>query len=333
MKTVDQVCAAFEFESLKQGHSRNTRRKYLEVVREFSHMLKEREIDGPQAYFDFLSARKKLSPKSVKFALNPLKFLYERVLNKEFGQYRLPIVKNKGRIPCDLSITDTINIIAILDRLPRLQAALLAGTGMRVESDMLKLRLKDIHLADGVIKIQSGKGDKSRVLLIPNVIKSELASQIERCKKQWLADRQRRIICPIDSPSLMRKYGRATFATLPWYWLFPSQKVHGQERWHATDKRLSTALKVAAEELGITQRVHPHALRHTYATTLLRQGADIRTIQTQLGHSNIETTEIYLHAMGAKGVQSPLDHFEPGKIVPFAAPTLDPPSASRVRLP
>ena len=105
----------------------------------------------------------------------------------------------------------------------------------------------------------------------------------------------------------MRKLGRRTFGSLPWFWLFPSQKVHGQERWHATDRKIVTALRTAAAELGITQRVNPHALRHSYATGLLRNGVDIRTIQEQLGHSNLETTEIYLHAAGMKSVTSPLD--------------------------
>jgi integrase len=109
----------------------------------------------------------------------------------------------------------------------------------------------------------------------------------------------------------MRKFGRRTFGTLPWFWLFPSRNVHaterGPERWHATDKRLATGLKEAAEILGITQRVHPHAFRHSYATNLLRSGTDIRTIQQQLGHTSVETTEIYAHAMGSKGVDSPLD--------------------------
>ena len=131
--------------------------------------------------------------------------------------------------------------------------------------------------------------------------------EIAACRRQWEMDRAKGIICPHPQASLMRKFSRQTFGTLPWFWLFPSQKVHGCERWYATDKRLVSALREAAGLLGITQRVNPHALRHSYATGLLRDGVDVRTIQEQLGHTSLETTEIYLHASGDKAVQSPLD--------------------------
>ncbi|MFM2242975.1 MAG: hypothetical protein RLZ97_1830 [Verrucomicrobiota bacterium] len=310
-KTVPEVLAAFDLASRAAGHSRNTRRGYLATVEEFATMLHAREIDGPQSYFDHLAGVKCLSSKSVWHALNPLKFLYERVLEKEFGQYRLPKRNTGRRIPSELSHADIINLLCLLDRIPRLQAGLLYGCGLRVESDMLKLRLKDIHLDDGVLVIQSGKGDKSRALRLPQSLIPELRRQVDACRRQWQIDRSSGTICPIDDDSLMRKFGRRTFGTLPWFWLFPSRNLHqtdrGPERWHATDKRLVTGLKEAAATLGITQRVHPHAFRHSYATNLLRSGTDIRTIQQQLGHTNVQTTEIYAHAMGAKGVDSPLD--------------------------
>lgn len=326
-KTVHQVLAAFELASRQAGHSRNTRRTYLATVEEFATMLQSRRIDGPQAYFDHLSGVKRLASKSVWHALNPLKFLYERVLQKEFGEYRLPRRSKDRRIPCDLSHSNIINILSRLPRIARLQAGLLYGCGLRVESDMLKLRLKDIHLEDGMLVIQSGKGDKARALRLPQSLLPDLRRQVDACRRQWQIDRAAGTVCPIDDPSLMRKFGRRTFGTLPWFWLFPSRNVHatpaGPERWHATDKRLVTALKEAAAELGITQRVHPHAFRHSYATNLLRSGTDIRTIQTQLGHTNVQTTETYAHATGAKGVDSPLDAGQPGPlpdstvIIPF----------------
>jgi site-specific recombinase XerD len=326
-KTVESVLAAFELASRQAGHSRNTLRSYLATVEEFTTMLHARQIDGPQAYFDHLSGVKHLASKSVWHALNPLKFLYERVLEKEFGQYRLPKRNTGRRIPCELSHADIINIMCQLPRIARLQAGLLYGCGLRVESDMLKLRLKDIHLDDGMLVIQSGKGDKSRALRLPQSLLSDLRRQVDACRRQWQKDHAAGTICPIADDSLMRKFGRRTFGTLPWFWLFPSRNVHatdrGPERWHATDKRLATALKDAAETLGITQRVHPHAFRHSYATNLLRSGTDIRTIQQQLGHTSVETTEIYAHASGGKGVESPLDAGHPGPlpdsatIIPF----------------
>lgn len=304
-KTIEQVLDAFENASLSAGHSRNTRSGYRATVREFTGLLISRQITEPQGYFDYLCQVKKLCPASVWHALNPLKFLYERVLDREFGEYRMPKRTKNRRIPCDIDHGDILRILALLPWRERLQAGLLYGCGLRIESDMLKARLKDVHLADRMFVIQCGKGDKSRALRLPDCLVPDMERQITACRKQWEKDRAAGVICPCDSESLMRKFGRNTFGTLPWYWLFPSRNVRGGDRWHATDKGLVTALRDAAETLQITQRVNPHAFRHSYATNLLRSGTDIRTIQDQLGHTSVETTEIYAHAMGGKGTPDP----------------------------
>lgn len=307
MKTVAQVLEAFEVAALKAGLARNTRKTYAPIIAEFVTLLKAGEITGVQDYLDHLSSVKKLSSNSVWHALNPLKFLYEKVLNKEFGTFDLPKRNRNKPMRSVLAMTDVIRMLEIMPRVPRLQAGLLAGAGLRIESDMLTLRLKDIHLADRVITIYEAKGNKSRAVKIPEFVVPDLEIQINACRRQWEADRARGIICPHPQESLMRKLGQRTFGSLPWYWLFPSQKVHGTERWYSSDKRLVSALREAAETLNITQRVNPHALRHSFATGLLRNGVDVRTIQEQLGHTSLETTEIYLHTAGLKTVASPLD--------------------------
>jgi site-specific recombinase XerD len=304
-KTIEQVMEAFEKASLAAGHSRNTRSGYLATVRDFTELLIARRITGPQGYFDHLSQVKKLCPASVWHALNPLKFLYEKVLDQEFGTFRMPKRTKNRRMPCDIAHGDILRMLAIMPWRERLKAGLLYGCGLRIETDMLTARLKDVHLADRMFIIQCGKGDKSRAVRLPECLIPDLERQIRACRKLWEEDRSKDIICPCDSDSLMRKYGRRTFGTLPWYWLFPSRNVRDGNRWHATDKALVTALREAAETLGITQRVNPHAFRHSYATNLLRSGTDIRTIQDQLGHSSVETTEIYAHAMGGKGTPDP----------------------------
>jgi len=317
MKTIQEVINAFEIAALNAGLARNTRKSYSSTIMEFATMMKRGEITGPQGYFDYLASVKKLSPNTVCHALNPLKFLYEKVLCKEFGQYEMPKRNRSKPMRAVLTMREVIAMMETMPRIPRLQTGLLAGCGMRIESDMLTLRLKDIRIEDRVITIYDAKGGKSRALRIPESLIPDLERQIRSCRMQWERDRAKGIICPHPQESLMRKFSRSTFGTLPWYWLFPSQKVHGQERWHATDKRLVAALKEAANLLGITQRVNPHALRHSYATGLLRDGVDVRVIQEQMGHSNLETTEIYLHTAGKKSVASPLDNAAQYNAIPF----------------
>jgi site-specific recombinase XerD len=307
MKTTAQVLAAYEIAALKAGQARNTRKTYAPIIAEYVELLKSGQIGGVQGYLDHLATVKQLSPNSVWHALNPLKFLYEKVLLKEFGQYDLPKRNRSKPMRSVISMTDIIRMLQIMPRIPRLQAGLLAGAGLRIESDMLTLRIKDIHLADRLITIYEAKGNKSRAVRIPEFLVADLQLQIDACRRQWEIDSRAGIICPHPQESFMRKLSRRTFGALPWYWLFPSQKVHGTERWYASDKRLVTALRDAARTLSITQRVNPHALRHSFATGLLRDGVDIRVIQEQMGHTNLETTEIYLHTAGLKTVASPLD--------------------------
>jgi site-specific recombinase XerD len=317
MKTIEEVLAAFEVAALNAGLARNTRTTYRATIAEFAAMMKRGEIQGPQGYFEHLASVKRVSSNTVWHALNPLKFFYEKVLGKEFGQYELPRRNRSKPMRAVLTMREIVSMMETMPRVPRLQAGLLAGCGMRVESDMLTLRLKDVRMADRVITIYEAKGGKSRALKVPEALVKDLQCQIDACRRRWEKDRAAGVICPHPEESLMRKFSRRTFGTLPWYWLVPSQKVHGDERWHATDKRLVTALKEAAEVLGITQRVNPHALRHSYATGLLREGVDVRTIQEQLGHTHLETTEIYLHTAGKRTVDSPLDAAVARNIIPM----------------
>jgi site-specific recombinase XerD len=307
MKNTVQVLAAFENAALKAGLMKNTRDTYARTIREFSDMLKKRHISGVQGYLDYLATVKKLPPNSVCHALNPLKFLYEKVLGKEFGQYDVPKRNRSKPVRSVITMREILGMMETMDRIPRLQTGLLAGCGLRIESDMLTLRLKDIRLEDRVITIYEAKGGKSRTVRIPEFLVADLQIQINACRKQHAQDKARGIVCPHPQESLMRKFGRNTFGTLPWYWLFPSRKVHGTDRWHSTDKRLVFALRDAAEAQGITQRVNPHALRHSFATGLMRNGVDLRSIQEQMGHSSLDTTELYLHTSGGNTVTSPLD--------------------------
>lgn len=302
-----QTLERMEAAGLRRDHMPTTRQSYQASIRHYARLLKQGVVSDPQTYLDHLATVERLSWSSIKKQhLNALNFFYREVLHKDLGELRLPKARAGRRMPNELTHADCINIIARLEGQPRLIAALLYGCGLRI-TEALTLRLKDIQLADAMLTVRGGKGDKDRAVRLPQALIPELAQHMERCRRQWARDQAAGLVCPDPRPSLMRKFGRKTFGTLPWYWLFPSRAIRGDERWHATNQALNKALKIVAADLGIFQRVHPHALRHSYATSLLRTGTDIRTIQQQLGHSDVKTTEIYCNATGARGVDSPLD--------------------------
>jgi site-specific recombinase XerD len=319
---LSEALAKLEAAELRADHMPKTRESYRRVIVDYANLLKAGTIDGAQAYVDYLADTRRLHSVTIRKALSPLNFFHVHVLGVPMGELKLPAARRSRRMPAELTHADCMNLIAALDRGAKLQAALLYGCGLRVEVDMIRLRLKDVRLGAGMIDIQESKGDKSRAVKIPQAILPLLEDQVRRCQWQWEKDRAAGVICPHPRESLMRKFKRPTFGTLPWYWLFPSRSLHetaaGPERWHATPHALEKALKAAAENLRICQRVHPHALRHSYATSLLRDGVDIRTISEQLGHSSLETTQIYLRSVGFRAVDSPMDRAGlPAGILPF----------------
>lgn len=300
---------ALEDEQLKENHKSTTRETYRGWIRDYLDLIKTRVVDGMQSYLDILAVEpRRLSWKSRKQALNALVFFHRRVLKVEVPPKSLNIgIPTKGkRVPVFLTHPECMAIISRLERINRFQSILMYGCGLRV-TECLTLRLKDIDLAAGMLTVRSGKGDKDRTVRLPRSFYPMIEDQIRRCRRQYEKDSRAGLIFPIDDPALMRKLGRSQFKRLCWYWLFPSRVVRGDERWHATTKGLVEPLKVAAECAGILKRVSPHVWRHSYATNLLTSGTDIRTIQDQLGHTSVETTMIYTHAVGFQGTESPLD--------------------------
>jgi site-specific recombinase XerD len=307
MKLSDAL-AALDREQLIENHKSTTRETYRGWVHDYSRLLKDGTVADFQGYLDHLATVRRLSWKSRKQALNALVFFHRRVLKIEIPPNSLNIgIPTKGkRAPVFLTHQECLAVLSRLDRVNRLQSVLMYGCGLRV-TECLTMRLKDIDLASGMITVRSGKGDKDRMVRLPQSFYAMIEEQIRRCRVQFERDRAADLIFPIDDPALMRKLGRPQFKRLPWYWLFPSRVVRGDERWHATTKGLEKPLKDAAEAAGILKRVSPHIWRHSYATNLLKSGTDIRTIQDQLGHADVTTTEIYAHAVGFRGTESPLD--------------------------
>lgn len=186
--------------------------------------------------------------------------------------------------------------------------------GLRL-SELVRLRIKDVDLVRGTVTVRCGKGDKDRVTVLPQSLREEVARQVERARQVWQADRQAGLAGVWLPGALARKFSRAAEG-FEWFWLFPARQVSLDpesgvlRRHHLHGKVYSEAVTRAARDAGIDKRVTSHALRHSFATHLLEDGLDLRTIQELLGHEDISTTEIYLHvAVGVNGlgVVSPLD--------------------------
>jgi integron integrase len=200
-----------------------------------------------------------------------------------------------------------------------LAARLQYGAGLRL-SELVRLRVQDVDVGRGTLTVRMGKGDKDRVTVLPKSLLGEIAKQIERAREVWKGDRDAGLAGVYLPGALARKFRRAA-ETFEWFWLFPAKQTSVdpqsgiRRRHHLLGSVYNEAIKRAALAAGIEKRVTSHALRHSFATHLLENGTDLRTIQDLLGHEDITTTEIYLHvATGANGlgVESPLDRLERG---------------------
>lgn len=311
-----EKCLELRAAQLEKGHGRNTRRSYRGWMRRYRWARARKECRDLQGFLSRLTTEERVNPKTVRQALNALKFYHEQVLGIEIPPNSLTVPKvNRNRNhPNFLNRSEAVELLRRLRGTAALQAKLLIGTGSRINA-MLTLRLKDLDLEMGTVCFRFDKGGKSRTVKLPDSLIPDLRLHVEGVVRQWEEDQVRGIITPVPDESLRRKLGDKTFASLPWYWLFPSRAVRGLERWHATDRGLEKAIKKAAAEAKIMKRVSPHTLRHTNATFLLERGESVRRIQEHLGHTHLETTEIYLHSTAREGLRSPLDDLP--VIVPF----------------
>ena len=255
-----------------------------------------------------------------KQALNALAHFFKHVLGVKEPVFGVKLRDTGTRVPVVLSSAETPKLFEKLrvqeqrEARYELAARLQYGAGLRL-SELVRMRVKDVDVGRGTVTVRKGKGDKDRVTLLPQSLREEVASQIEQVREVWARDREAGLAGVYLPGALARKFRRAA-ETFEWFWLFPARQtsIDGesgiQRRHHLHGKVYNEAIKRAASAAGIEKRVTSHALRHSFATHLLENGTDLRTIQDLLGHEDISTTEIYLHvATGANGlgVVSPLD--------------------------
>ena len=266
------------------------------------------------AFLTELAVKKHVSPSTQNQALAALLFYFRFVKDENPVELASVIhAKKKERIPVVFSRQEVVSVISNLSGSKQLAAELMYGTGMRI-NEVLALRILDVDFDMNEIIIRHGKGDKDRHVMLPQKLVPKIKEQIAAVKKIHQKDLEAgwgKVAMPNQ---LEKKYPMAA-KELKWQWLFPQahrwkNKETGEEgRWHLDESLLQKAVKTAILEAGINKNASCHTFRHSFATHLLENGYDIRTVQELLGHSDLRTTMIYTHVLnkGAGGVVSPLD--------------------------
>ena len=266
------------------------------------------------SYLDHLVLNGKVSPKTQATALNSLAFLYKHIIQTELS-LDLTFLRSKRqpKLPVVMTPEEVKLLMSHLDKRYYLIAGLMYGSGLRV-MEAVQLRVQDIDFDYKCIRVWNGKGLKHRVVTLAIELISLLRSQIIQADEYLKLDIQNEQYSGVWMPNaLARKYPTAN-KTLAWQYLFPSYKLSADletgeiRRHHFHQTGVRKAIKKAVKAAKLTKIITPHTLRHSFATHLLQSGADIRTVQAQLGHSDVKTTQIYTHVLqqGANGVTSPL---------------------------
>ena len=304
----------------RRNYSYSTEKHYCRWIKRFvrfhklTHPTKLQEKDIVK-FLNYLAVEKNVAASTQNQALCAIVFLYKEVLKSSVGDLdNLKRAKKPKRLPTVLSKNEVSGLLKEMDGIPHLVSSILYGSGLRI-SEALRLRVKDIDFDYKQVVIRSGKGKKDRVTMLPEKLSQPLKIQVVKVKnlhQQDLAKGYGRTILP---NALSKKYPNAA-KSLAWQYLFPSKyrrkdpqtKIYF--RYHISQKIIQRAFKKAAQKANITKKASPHTLRHSFATHLLGNGYDIRTVQDLLGHKNLKTTSVYLHVLNrvGHGVKSPLDN-------------------------
>lgn len=266
------------------------------------------------AYLDFLALERNVALATQKQALNAMAFLVRNVLGiKEFTLDHITPAGGRRRPPVVMTREEVRSVIAHLEDPWKLAAQLMYGSGLRI-METLRLRVKDLDFGQGTITIHDGKGGRHRVVPLPKALEYHLRDHLAKAHQKHLQD----LACgagDVHMPeALLRKWPNAT-REWPWQYLFasatlcPHPRTGRFARHHLHEVSLQRQFKAAVRKAAIPKHATCHTMRHSFATHLLETGTDIRTVQSLLGHSSVETTMIYLHVIKRPGAGafSPLD--------------------------
>ncbi len=299
--------------------SPRTQKAYLGWMRRYHAFCGGRDpagFGGEQVtrFLSELATRQGVSASTQNQALAALLFLYRRVLAVDLPWLDdLVHAHREQRLPIVLSREEVRAILNELTGTRRLMASLLYGSGLRL-LECCRLRIQDIDFDRNQILVRRGKGDKDRVTILPTALRPLLETQIESARRLHSQDRQAGAGW-VELPHALAKKLPAAGREWIWQWVFPATRPYqdretGQRRRHHLHETvLQSAVRRAVLTAGISKRATCHSFRHAFATHLLEDGSDIRTVQSLLGHKDVATTMIYTHVLtrGPGAIRSPVD--------------------------
>lgn len=306
---------------LARRYSKRTIKTYINWIRSFiifcdKQHPSELAMSDVERYLTHLAVNRNVSASTQALALNSLMFLYNKFLEQPLGDVS---AFRRSKKQAKLPVVLTQNEVRLLfDNIPfqyQLLFGLLYGSGLR-RMEAVRLRTADIDADLKQIRVWNGKGFKHRFTTLAVELLPMIDLQIKKVESLLIKDQKNKMFEGVWMPdALERKYLHAN-KSVAWQYLFPATRLSVDpesgcvRRHHLDESMINKVIKKAGHDAGIRKIISSHTLRHSFATHLLQSGADIRTVQQQLGHSDVKTTEIYTHILkqGADGVKSPLSY-------------------------
>lgn len=306
-------------DALKTRHySLRTETAYVDWVRRFIlfHGKRHPQEMGKaeiESFLTHLAVDRKVAASTQNQALSALLFLYRELLHQDVDGFDIVRARKPKRLPVVLTRSESLRVLSAMSGVTQLMAKLLYGSGLRC-LECARLRVKDVDFDQRLIVLRDGKGEKDRITMLPENVIPALREHLERVKQlhgKDLAEEHGAVYLPY---ALEIKYPNAN-REWSWQYIFPAKSLSpdprtgAKRRHHRSESSLQKAVKSAAHLAGISKPASPHTFRHSFATHLLENGYDIRTVQELLGHKDVKTTMIYTHVLtrGGLAVRSPLD--------------------------
>lgn len=303
----------------RRNYSYRTEKTYVQWIIRYVrfHSLKHPAGLNESNVVEFLNDlanKKNVAASTQNQALSAIVFLYKHILKSPLENLdRLKRAKKSSRMPVVLTESEALLVITRLNGVQKLIVSLLYGAGLRI-SEALRLRILDVDFGYNQILVRNGKGLRDRVTVLPESLKSDMINHLQKVKQLHQSDLRKGFGETVLPKALAVKYPGAP-KEFKWQYLFPSKKrtvdprTRIRHRYHISARDVRRSIRKVVKRCNIEKKVTPHTFRHSFATHLLKNGYDIRTVQELLGHKSVKTTMIYTHVLnrGGKGIKSPLD--------------------------